>query len=70
MSRLYRLSSNLDVLVLLEVVDNDLDSSRDVNLVRLDVKFGVLGSLVRSRDTGEVCRDASKRRERPRVSNV
>jgi hypothetical protein len=40
--------------VLLEVVDDDLDSSGNIDLVGLDVKFRVRGSLVRSRDTGEV----------------
>lgn len=40
--------------MLLEVIDNDLDSSRDIYLVRLDVKFRVGRSFVRSRDSGEI----------------
>lgn len=46
---------DLDELVLLEVFNNHLDSSGDIDLVRLDVKFRVRRSFVRCRDSGEIC---------------
>lgn len=45
-----------DQLLLLQVVDNDPDGLCDVDLVGLDVDLGARGSLVRCRDTGELCR--------------
>ena len=42
--------------LVLEVFDNLGDGARDVDLVRPDVDLGLGGSLVRRRDTRELCR--------------
>jgi hypothetical protein len=51
-----RKGRNLNEVVVLEVLDDDLDSLRDRALGGLDVQFGLLRSLVRRGDTGELCR--------------
>ena len=51
--------SERDVVVLDKVVGDDLDRLLDVQLVRRDVDLGLLRSLVRGGDAGEVCTEMS-----------
>jgi hypothetical protein len=43
-----------DQVLLLKIIDNDLDGLSDIDLVRPDMDLWLLGSLVRSRNPGEL----------------